>query len=38
MPDTQTIAQWKGQDLLDTDGDKIGTIDEIYIDQQTEQP
>jgi uncharacterized protein (TIGR02271 family) len=38
MPDTQTIAQWKGQDLLDTNGDKIGTIDEIYIDSKTEQP
>jgi uncharacterized protein (TIGR02271 family) len=38
MPDTQTIAEWKGQDLLGTDGDKIGTIDEIYIDSKTEQP
>jgi uncharacterized protein (TIGR02271 family) len=38
MPDTQTIAEWRGQDLLDTDGDKIGTIDEIYIDSRTEQP
>jgi uncharacterized protein (TIGR02271 family) len=38
MPDTQTIAQWKGQDLLDTNGDKIGSIDEIYIDSRTEQP
>src|SRR3954462_6347647 len=38
MPDTQTIAEWKGQDLLDADGDKIGTIDEIYIDSRTEQP
>jgi uncharacterized protein (TIGR02271 family) len=38
MPDTQTIAQWKGQDLLDTDGDKIGSIDEIYVDSKTEQP
>jgi uncharacterized protein (TIGR02271 family) len=38
MPDTQTIAEWKGQTLLDTDGDKIGTIDEIYIDSKTEQP
>jgi uncharacterized protein (TIGR02271 family) len=38
MPDTQTIAEWKGQDLLDNDGSKIGTIDEIYIDSKTEQP
>jgi uncharacterized protein (TIGR02271 family) len=38
MPDTQTIAEWRGQDLLDNDGDKIGTIEEIYIDSRTEQP
>jgi uncharacterized protein (TIGR02271 family) len=38
MPDTQTIAEWRGQDLLDTDGDKIGSIDEIYVDSKTEQP
>jgi uncharacterized protein (TIGR02271 family) len=38
MSDTQTIAAWRGQDLLDTDGDKIGTIDEIYVDSQTERP
>jgi uncharacterized protein (TIGR02271 family) len=38
MPDTQTIAEWRGQDLLDADGDKIGSIDEIYIDSKTEQP
>jgi uncharacterized protein (TIGR02271 family) len=38
MPDTQTIAAWRGQDLLDTHGDKIGSIDEIYVDSRTEQP
>jgi uncharacterized protein (TIGR02271 family) len=38
MPDTQTIAEWRGQDLLSNDGEKIGTIEEIYIDSQTEQP
>jgi uncharacterized protein (TIGR02271 family) len=38
MADTQTIAEWRGQDLVDTNGDKIGTIDEIYIDRQSERP
>jgi uncharacterized protein (TIGR02271 family) len=38
MTDTQTIAEWRGQDLLDNDGQKIGTIDEIYVDSRTEQP
>jgi uncharacterized protein (TIGR02271 family) len=35
---TQSIAEWRGQQLLDSDGEKIGTIDEIYIDSRTEQP
>ena len=38
MADTQTIAEWRGQELLDTDGEKIGTIDEIYVDSRTERP
>src|SRR4051812_7850820 len=38
MADTQTIAEWRGQELLDANGDKIGTIDEIYVDSRTERP
>jgi uncharacterized protein (TIGR02271 family) len=38
MSTTQSIAEWKGQELLDHDGEKIGTIEEIYIDSRTEQP
>ena len=38
MADTQTISEWRGQDLLDADGEKIGTIDEIYVDRQSERP
>jgi uncharacterized protein (TIGR02271 family) len=35
---TQSIAEWRGQQLLDSDGERIGTIEEIYIDSRTEQP
>jgi uncharacterized protein (TIGR02271 family) len=38
MPDTQSIAEWRGQELLGSDGDKIGTIEEIYVDNDTDQP
>jgi uncharacterized protein (TIGR02271 family) len=38
MTDTQTIAEWRGQELLANDGENIGTIEEIYIDSQTERP
>jgi uncharacterized protein (TIGR02271 family) len=36
--DTQTISEQRGQDVVDRDGDKIGTLEEIYLDQQTGQP
>ena len=38
MPDTQSVMEWRGQELLGTDGEKIGTIEEIYVDSTTEQP
>ncbi len=34
----ETVAQWRGADVLDQDGDKVGTVEEIYLDQQTDQP
>ena len=33
-----TLLQKRGQDLHDRDGDKIGTIEEIYLDAQTGEP
>jgi uncharacterized protein (TIGR02271 family) len=35
---TETVAQWRGADVIDQDGDKVGTVEEIYLDQQTDQP
>ena len=35
---TETVAQWRGADVVDQDGDKVGTVEEIYLDQQTDQP
>ena len=32
------ILQYRGQDLRDRDGDKIGSIEEIYLDTQTGEP
>ena len=34
----ETLLQKRGQDLYDRDGDKIGTIEEIYLDAQTGEP
>jgi uncharacterized protein (TIGR02271 family) len=35
---TQNVTEWRGQELLDNDGEKIGTIEEIYLDTETDQP
>jgi len=35
---TDNILQYRGQDLADRDGDKIGKIDEIYLDTETDKP
>jgi uncharacterized protein (TIGR02271 family) len=38
MPDIDTVRTWEGRTLLDLDGGRIGTIDAIYLDDQTGQP
>jgi uncharacterized protein (TIGR02271 family) len=38
MPDIDTVRSWQGATLVDRDGDKVGTIDAIYVDDQTGQP
>jgi len=35
---TNDVTQLRGQQLIDRDGDKVGKIDEIYLDEQTGQP
>lgn len=32
------VLNWRGQDLVDNDGDKIGTIEDIYLDRETDEP
>ncbi len=36
--DTQTITEWRGRDVMDRDGDKIGKLEEIYLDDETGKP
>jgi uncharacterized protein (TIGR02271 family) len=35
MVDIDTVRSWQGHTMVDRDGDKIGTIDAIYLDDQT---
>jgi uncharacterized protein (TIGR02271 family) len=34
----QAVADWRGRNAVDSDGSKIGSIDEIYMDAQTGKP
>jgi uncharacterized protein (TIGR02271 family) len=38
MATTDQILSWRGRDLYDRDGEKIGKIDEVYLDTTTNQP
>jgi uncharacterized protein (TIGR02271 family) len=38
MPDIDTVRTWEGRTMVDRDGNRIGTIDAIYLDDQTGQP
>ena len=38
MTQTQDILSYRGQNLTSADGDKIGTIEEIYLDTETNSP
>ena len=38
MPDLDTVRGWQGRTLVDRDGSRIGSIDAIYLDDQTGHP
>jgi len=33
-----TAAQWHGKMLVDRDGDKIGKLEDVYVDVETDEP
>jgi uncharacterized protein (TIGR02271 family) len=34
----EDVLSWRGQDMVDSDGDKIGKVEEIYLDAETNEP
>src|SRR3954451_24176447 len=38
MPTREDIESWRGRKLVDGNGDKIGSIDDIYLDRQSGEP
>lgn len=38
MATTQNLSDWRGKDLLYSDGEKIGKLEDVYVDGETEEP
>jgi uncharacterized protein (TIGR02271 family) len=38
MPDINTVRAWEGRTMVDRDGNPVGSINAIYLDDQTGQP
>lgn len=38
MPEVENISDWRGKEIVDRDGDKIGKLEEVYIDTETDAP
>ncbi len=38
MPDLDTVLSWRGKTVLDRDGEKVGTLGDLYLDRETDLP
>jgi sporulation protein YlmC with PRC-barrel domain len=38
MVQVENLADWRGKEVVDRDGDRIGKLEDVYVDTQTEQP
>jgi uncharacterized protein (TIGR02271 family) len=38
MPSTEEATRWRGQELVDSNGEKIGKISDVYLDADTDRP
>lgn len=38
MIPVENITDWRGQEVVDTDGGKLGKLEEVYYDGETDEP
>ncbi len=38
MPDLDTVLGWRGKTVLDREGEKVGTLGDLYLDRETDRP
>jgi uncharacterized protein YrrD len=34
----QNLAEWRGKELIDREGEKIGKLEDVYVDVETDEP
>jgi hypothetical protein len=37
MAEAQNFAEWRGRNLIDRDGGKIGKLEDVYVDTETDE-
>jgi hypothetical protein len=38
MAEVGNLADWRGKQLFDRDGEKIGKLEDVYVDVETDEP
>jgi sporulation protein YlmC with PRC-barrel domain len=38
LGDIENLRDWRGKDVLDGSGEKIGTVEDVYFDSETDEP
>ncbi len=38
MAQVENLSDWRGKALVDRDGNKLGKLEDVYIDTQTDEP
>ena len=38
MIEVENIREWIGRDVVDSDGDKVGELEDVYFDAESEKP
>jgi len=38
MAEVGNLADWRGKQLIDREGDKIGKLEDVYVDVETDEP
>jgi hypothetical protein len=38
MAEVENLADWRGKEILDRDDEKVGKLEEVYVDTETDQP